>query len=106
MTKSTIEKIIDEMARDFTKVTGKPAKSEVRRRIRRTVETVNALAIARTAKAFGGCTFCYGKGYATIGKDIRFCSCDRGKQLLSIFNEHEIFMQNLKEDLEKDPEGN
>lgn len=54
----------------------------------------------RVAKAFGGCTKCYGKGYATvmIGEQgfedfggegyielptikMRFCSCDRGKQL-------------------------
>jgi len=57
------------------------------------------------AKAYGGCTKCYGKGYATVsdrwlghdtdtdvgspggyvsgGEDfaMKFCSCDRGKQL-------------------------
>lgn len=57
----------------------------------------------RTAKAFGGCTLCYGKGYATTKvqastgsgdfEDVepktwdlnpyRICSCDRGKQFHS-----------------------
>lgn len=60
---------------------------------------------AKLAKAYGGCTNCYGKGYATVndkwvahdtdqdigspggivvgGRDfaIRFCDCERGKQL-------------------------
>lgn len=46
-----------------------------------------------TAKAFGGCMACYGKGYATAiestlsrfghrtHNNIKFCSCERGKQL-------------------------
>lgn len=56
-----------------------------------------------TEKAFGGCTKCYGKGYATqmaqlIGTEdfggdgftetpkvhINFCSCDRGKVLAAL----------------------
>lgn len=61
--------------------------------------------IAETEKAYGGCHSCYGKGYATVndkwlafdtdqdigspggtfsgGEDfaMKFCSCDRGKQL-------------------------
>ena len=54
----------------------------------------------KTAKAYGGCTNCYGKGYATVidstihhadfvgdktyitpNDPVRFCSCERGKQL-------------------------
>lgn len=47
-------------------------------------------------KAFGNCTTCYGKGYATymegysVGGEkwkedrIRFCSCSRGKDLKKI----------------------
>ena len=53
------------------------------------------------AKAFGGCKNCYGKGYATvrigtssryhseIHTELRFCSCDRGKQLKKYFAEAE-----------------
>jgi hypothetical protein len=50
-----------------------------------------------TAKAYGGCTNCYGKGYATCsGKyysrvgdwkdkdDIKYCACERGRQLESL----------------------
>lgn len=48
---------------------------------------------SETAKAFGGCNNCYGKGYATtrigtasryhseIHEEMRFCSCSRGKDL-------------------------
>lgn len=44
-------------------------------------------------KAFGGCTNCYGKGYATVknisvgrgyfveADPVRPCTCDRGKQI-------------------------
>lgn len=58
---------------------------------------------ARLKQAFGGCTKCYGKGYAThmqqlTGYDdfggegfqekpkvhITYCSCDRGKQLAKL----------------------
>lgn len=44
--------------------------------------------IRKAVKAFGGCTKCYGKGYATqmlspeAGESIRVCDCDRGNQLL------------------------
>lgn len=61
-----------------------------------------------TAKAYGGCTKCYGKGYATVsgrwhgvdtdqdigssggvvkgGKDfeMKYCTCERGKQLKAL----------------------
>jgi hypothetical protein len=65
-----------------------------------------ASGIKETKKAFGGCTECYGKGYATVryGKQgfedfggegfiiaptthIHFCLCDRGKQLKVYFSE-------------------
>jgi hypothetical protein len=65
--------------------------------------------IVKTAKAYGGCTNCYGKGYATyssahiaadtdqdIGspgghinipfEEIRFCLCSRGRQLKKVMN--------------------
>ena len=64
-------------------------------------------AVSETARAYGGCTNCYGKGYATAigymsgvdtGTDIgspggylkhqnnvmRYCDCDRGKQLMGL----------------------
>jgi hypothetical protein len=50
-----------------------------------------------TAKAYGGCTKCYGKGFSTwrhgetyrgvtrnIRNDIKYCICDRGKQLKAL----------------------
>lgn len=59
--------------------------------------------LAKTEKAYGGCHKCYGKGYATtadgiIGYDdfggegfkstittkMKFCTCDRGKQLAEL----------------------
>lgn len=52
-----------------------------------------------TAKAYGGCTKCYGKGYATVrrewkGRGVRevdespdICSCDRGKQIKKLLEE-------------------
>ena len=60
-------------------------------------------ALEATAKAYGGCTKCYGKGYATVAHNLRgsadfigdptylwkanpikTCSCDRGKQIEEI----------------------
>lgn len=54
-----------------------------------------------TAKAFGGCLGCYGKGYSTVivgysdesagtkwsEKDILYCKCDRGTQLKKIIGD-------------------
>lgn len=63
--------------------------------------------ITDTEKAYGGCHNCYGKGYATVNEyasgyatdgdiggaqgyfkfkqpNIKFCSCDRGKQLAEL----------------------
>lgn len=71
-------------------------------------EEIRQQAITETEKAFGGCKKCYGKGYSTehIGKttafgdfegekdytvsnphiEIRYCSCERGKELHKIQN--------------------
>lgn len=65
-----------------------------------------------TAKAYGGCKKCYGKGYSTVsfghtkaeadfigekqriiksgGVKITFCSCSRGKQLEELMEEKNI----------------
>lgn len=56
-----------------------------------------------TEKAFGGCKKCYGKGYATwrhgetyrgathnMRNDIKFCDCDRGKQLSGLVTEEVV----------------
>lgn len=44
-----------------------------------------------TAKAFGGCTNCYGKGYSTQIRDKKTmydtCSCPRGKQVLTLIGD-------------------
>lgn len=56
----------------------------------------------QTAKAYGGCTNCYGKGYSTYkgeykARDMRwqdermkFCDCERGKQLERLLEQREI----------------
>lgn len=49
--------------------------------------------IVEVVKAFGGCEFCYGKGYSTTitmthrgeRKNFLPCSCERGKQMQRIF---------------------
>lgn len=51
------------------------------------------------SKAYGGCTNCYGKGYATVKVQagnyrvgfwelppMKFCSCSRGKQLKKLLS--------------------
>ncbi len=60
--------------------------------------------IDKLIKAFGGCTKCYGKGYATVRETVSgggdfedkpfyevldpmiTCTCDRGKQLDKLIN--------------------
>lgn len=62
--------------------------------IKALIETEATRREQQTAKAYGGCTMCYGKGYASYKAEYRargmrwddpenmkFCSCDRGKQL-------------------------
>lgn len=57
-------------------------------------------AAKETAKAYGGCTKCYGKGYATwrhgetsrgktsnMRTDIKYCTCERGQQLETLTND-------------------
>lgn len=60
-----------------------------------------------TARAYGGCEFCFGKGYATyrygisgaedfdgegfqtpITNHMQYCSCDRGRQLKELVEEN------------------
>lgn len=55
----------------------------------------------KITKAFGGCTNCYGKGYATVkvnhvgrnyfkeANPMKFCDCDRGKQLSELLTSKE-----------------
>ena len=63
----------------------------------------HSIAVAQERKAFGGCLNCYGKGYATqmvqAGNSrhgvweldpIRFCECDRGKQLEKLITNHKV----------------
>lgn len=63
-------------------------------------ERVWKTAEEETAKAFGGCRLCYGKGYATSKRQYEGargrifgeldpyipCSCDRGKQIVEMKN--------------------
>lgn len=52
------------------------------------VGTVSEI-VSKTRKAYGGCDRCYGKGYSTtfsgVSKQLRACGCERGKQLLEVF---------------------
>ena len=53
-------------------------------------------AVAAAEKAYGGCHYCYGKGYGTqtaawVGRGyykklptMKFCTCERGEQLKSL----------------------
>lgn len=75
--------------------------------ISRLIAQAEARGRAETAKAYGGCTKCYGKGYATVNEyasghatdgdigglegrfkwkldNIKPCSCDRGKQVKAL----------------------
>lgn len=73
-----------------------------------TLHTKHQEELEKIEKAFGGCTKCYGKGYATtkvwhtgrgLHKEVnqmRFCSCDRGKQLRTLRQEE------LREAVEKE----
>ncbi|WP_131816182.1 hypothetical protein [Mycolicibacterium porcinum] len=70
------------------------------------VETINVASIEaevrqETEKAYGGCRNCYGKGYATQKSEVRargmrwdtsgikFCDCERGKQLQQLIERKE-----------------
>lgn len=60
------------------------------------IDTYTQAKVDETAKAYGGCTNCYGKGYSTYKGEyrargmrwsddsIKYCDCDRGKQLESL----------------------
>lgn len=87
------------------------------------VETVSLKKVrekqaAETAKAFGGCTNCYGKGYATQIRNIHAaadfesdeafsqplfpyvaCTCDRGKQIQKMWDIEEVFMYRMMRDM-------
>ena len=95
---------INVIVHDLTAATRKPVpKSELRRRL----EALRKQVEAETAKAFGDCKRCYGKGYSTVpvfceeaadfGGDaiqhhrlplVRFCSCERGEQLERLMHQH------------------
>jgi predicted NBD/HSP70 family sugar kinase len=64
------------------------------------LEALISQKIIDTAKAYGGCTKCYGKGYATwrhgetyrgsthnMRDDIKLCDCPRGKQLEAVMSQ-------------------
>lgn len=89
-----------------------------REKIKSLVRSQIQQAQKETEKAFGGCTKCYGKGYATyrsgtswrgdfegdpdgstpISERMVYCTCDRGKQLESHVKQAQI--QTLKEAIE------
>lgn len=65
------------------------------------LSTYHQSQMEEVAKAYGGCTNCYGKGYSTYqgeykarqyrwqDKKMKFCDCERGKQLESQMEERE-----------------
>lgn len=94
---------------------GVSSQEEYEQAIEKELESVMALihqkeleAERRTEKAFGGCKKCYGKGYSTVRDGVigyndfggegfkspvttkmRFCACERGKQLAQLNKERE-----------------
>lgn len=89
---------IEAMVRDFTQVQPR-SKSEVRERILKILAIKDAECeerVKKIEKAYGGCHYCYGKGYGTQtaaweGRGyykklptMKFCSCERGGQLKSL----------------------
>jgi hypothetical protein len=96
MTQRTIEEIVEEIDKQI--VCDELTHNSLRRLIKTALETERR----QTAKAYGGCTDCYGKGYSTqqVGevrgggmtfdvpkKVINFCKCDRGAQLKELFKQ-------------------
>lgn len=99
--KSTNSSVVQAKSRSYT--------DKAKQSIKALIESAIQEARKETEKAYGGCQKCYGKGYATaidymsghdtdqdIGspggkfrfqnKIMRYCDCDRGKQLVSLTN--------------------
>jgi hypothetical protein len=108
MTNNKIDKIVINLAKGIREETfalgsegsnleRKPLLSEAKKQILELIVEARE----ETAKAYGGCTKCYGKGYATVRKgrsyrkngiyktwemndEMDYCTCDRGKQLAAL----------------------
>lgn len=73
----------------------------IKKQTKKQIQELIVEAQEETAKAYGGCTKCYGKGYATVRKgrsyrksgiyktwemneEMNYCTCDRGRQLAQL----------------------
>lgn len=87
---TTLNKEHSELDHILVSLDSNPAiKKQVKANIEKLIQTSNK----EIEKAYGSCHKCYGKGYATtidystggrmttINPIIRYCSCERGKQL-------------------------
>jgi hypothetical protein len=103
-----LEEVTDDIGRtyaDHSEVQGYLNMHPINETIVETKSALKALLAdqnKKLAKAYGGCIICYGKGYATVRHgetyrgtthnmrtDIKYCTCDRGKQLEFLFTERE-----------------
>lgn len=86
---------------------------EQRKAVRVLIQDEILKARKETEKAFGGCHSCYGKGYATYSGEyaargmrwpdqkIKFCDCERGKQLEAQLNQPNTSKETTNGDLVK-----
>jgi len=82
---------------------GNPDKyNELTDRLHELLKSWRQAACKEAEKAYGGCHNCFGKGFSTFrhgetyrgtthneGTEVKFCTCDRGKQLEKYFKEAE-----------------
>lgn len=80
---------------------------EIKYWLKESLSTFEQAVREETARAYGGCEFCFGKGYATyrygisgaedfdgegfqtpITNHMQYCSCDRGRQLKELVEEN------------------
>lgn len=92
-----VEQMIRNIGKHYDKYHPDPDQTEPCKYIEDVIDELRSfLATERQEleKAYGGCHKCYGKGYATVRRgetyrgsthnkrtDIKYCTCERGKQL-------------------------
>lgn len=83
--KDELEEVLDE---HFPKVDENgQEKNKMRRGAALVLFSEAVLRFDKLIKAFGGCEFCYGKGYSTnldFSPSVVPCKCDRGRQFHEI----------------------
>ena len=89
----SVEEIVQIFQHEYGQYTSLGALSIASDWLRNTLHQELHKAREETEKAYGGCHYCYGKGYGTqtaswVGRGyykklptMKFCTCERGKQL-------------------------